>query len=55
MKQYFECEVCHKEIGYIDDENRIINVYPKDSNIQYMGRNIVIKFTHCNKHQIIIK
>ena len=51
MRTDIECSICHEIIGFIDDENKIINTFIEDSNVKYEGNNIVANFIHCNVYQ----
>ena len=53
MKKTVNCEICGKEIGWYDTEQRMINLYPKkdEYDVQYVGRRIIANFTCCNKKQ----
>ncbi|WP_156132810.1 hypothetical protein [Clostridium culturomicium] len=55
MKNTINCEICGKEIGWYDNKERIINMYPpKDEcDVEYIGRSIIAKFTCCNKKQCV--
>lgn len=51
MKKDILCSECKEKVGYIDSESRVINIYPKDSEVKYVGAYKVAIFTHCDKYQ----
>lgn len=55
MKKTINCKICGKEIGWYDNEQRIINTYPSkdECDTEYIGRRIVTHFTCCNEKQCI--
>lgn len=56
MKKTINCKVCEEEIGWYDNETRIINMYqPKEEcKVEYIGRDIIATFKHCDKKQQVI-
>lgn len=55
MKKTINCKICGKEIGWYDNEQRIINTYPSkdECDTEHVGRRIVTHFTGCMKSNIL--
>lgn len=51
MKKEINCEKCGEVLGWYDHENRIINIYDKDTKVEYIGRNIVANVKCCDTIQ----
>lgn len=53
MRKNINCKHCNKELGWYDHKERIINVYDKDSEIKYVGRDIFAVIRCCDSVQRI--